>query len=160
MSFQITNCSRLIMYMYISQVCLEGTERLSVDHTHLTHLLSMLTRLADVAVTFDPSLILLCWKFLGKLVFRTRSHLPNVIQTIWPIIEHLSITMETKTEECVLNKHDGDEGTGQLFVKLLKLCRFLSTLLVRMLSVSCPGAHMYMYTIMLSTKCSTITLLH
>ena len=107
---------------------------MTVDHTHLTHLLSVLTRLAEVAVTFDPSLILLCWKFLAKLVCRMKSHIPDITQTIQPIIEQLCVAMETKSAECVMSVR---EVGGQMFAKLIKLCRFLSTLLVKMLSVSC-----------------------
>lgn len=106
---------------------------MTVDHTHLTHLLLMLHRLVEIAVTFDPSLILLCWKFLAKLVCRTKSHLPDVTETILPIIQQLCVTMETKGAECVLSVY---EIGGQTFIKLLKLCRFLSTLLIKMLSVS------------------------
>ena len=106
---------------------------MTVDHTHLTRLLLMLHRLAEVAVTFDPSLILLCWRFLAKLVCRTKSHLPDTTQTILPIIQQLCVTMETKSAECVMSVY---EIGGQTFSKLLKLCRFLSTLLIRMLSVS------------------------
>ena len=114
---------------------------MTVDHTHLTHLLSMLNQLAEVALTFDPSLILLCWKFLAKFVCRIKSQLTNM-QTISPIIQQLCVTMETKSKECVTSIC---ETGGQIFEKLLKLCRFLSTLLVKMISVSIililPGVH-------------------
>ena len=106
---------------------------MTVDHTHLTHLLLMLHQLAEVAVSFDPSLILLCWRFLAKFVCRTKSHLPDITQTILPIIQQLCVTMESKTAECVMSVY---EIGGQTFGKLLKLCRFLSTLLIKMLSVS------------------------
>jgi hypothetical protein len=114
----------------------------TVDHTHLTHLLSMLNQLAEVAMTFDPSLILLCWKFLAKFVCRTKSQLADM-QTISPIIQQLCVAMETKSRECVTSVY---ETGGQTFGKLLKLCRFLSTLLVKMISVSVtilllPGVH-------------------
>lgn len=93
----------------------------------------MLIQLARVAMTFDPSLILLCWKFLAKFVCRMKAHLTSITQTLLPIIEQLCIAMETKSVECVNSV--GDMGS-QMFPKLLKLCRFLSTLLVRMFSVS------------------------
>ena len=106
---------------------------MSVDHTHLTRLLSILNRLAEVAMTFDPSLILLCWKYLAKLVCQMKSHLSDITQTILPIIQQLRVTMETMSIECVMSVY---EIGGQTFSKLLKLCRFLSTLLIKMLSVS------------------------
>ena len=115
---------------------------MTVDHTHLTHLLSMLNQLAEVALTFDPSLILLCWKFLAKFVCRTKSQLTDIMQSISPIIQQLCVAMETKSRECVMSIC---ETGGQIFGKLLKLCRFLSTLLVKMISVSVililPGVH-------------------
>ena len=114
-------------------------ERLPIDHAHLDHahlttLISMLAKLAEVAVTFDPSLILLCWKFFAKFVCRAKPHLSDVTATVQPIIEQLSITMETKTKECVLSERGSVEN--QMFVKLLKLCRFLSTLIVKVVMVS------------------------
>lgn len=64
------------------------------------------------------------------------------MQTISPIIQQLCVTMETKSKECVTSIC---ETGGQIFEKLLKLCRFLSTLLVKMISVSIililPGVH-------------------
>ena len=90
----------------------------------------MLSNLTDIAVNFDPSLILICWKFLVKFIFRIKVHLNDVIQVLRPITEQLCATMKSKTVECV--KSDG----STLFGKLLKLCRFLSTLLVKMSSVS------------------------
>ena len=112
---------------------------MTVNHTHQTHLLFMLNRLAEVAVTFDPSLNLLCWKFLAKFVYRMKSQLSDVVHTIPPIIQQLCVTMETKSADCVMNIY---EAGGQMFGKLLRLCRFLSTLLVKMLSV---GANLCMF---------------
>ena len=131
----------IIVLYTLFQLCLEATERVSLDyahqtsHTHLTSLITMLTRLTEVAITFDPSLILLCWKYLAKLVCQSRPHLHDVTQILQSIIEQLCVTVETKTEECL--KSEGCSAGGQTFVKLLKLCRFLSTLLFKIVSVSC-----------------------
>ena len=117
------------------QLCLEASERLAVDHTHHTKLISMLVRLTEVAVTFDPTLILLCWKYLAKFLCRVKPRLPDLTPAVTPVVEQLSITMETKTKECVMSERGMASGSP-LFLKLLKLCRFLSTLAVKIATVS------------------------
>ena len=88
-------------------------------HTHLQHsledivavpvtdvsfvLLTQLVAVADVSLTFDPSLPVLCWKSIGKVLCKSKPHLLSHDWSVQPIVSQLCVAIETKCKECVGN---------------------------------------------------------
>ena len=117
--------------------------------------ISQLLEVSRLSMNFDPSLTVLAWKALGKLLCRVKGHLHDD-WSIQPIIKELCVTMETKASECVQcaptltnevssnrshdQSHDQSppplqQTPSPIFGKLLKLCRLLTTLLVKLVQV-------------------------
>ena len=105
---------------------------------------------------FDASLLVLAWKAGGRLVCRVRTHLPEG-WSVQSVISDLCVAMEAKALACVENAPTTPEEVGSnsncmrypstacvtalqaassVFSKLLKVCRFLATLLVRLAQAS------------------------
>ena len=82
----------------------------STNYTYLppitpsTHLLSavicQLQSVCRVVLNFDPSMVVLVWRGMGRLVCRVREELPQG-WSIQPIIAELCVAIETKCAECV-----------------------------------------------------------
>lgn len=91
--------------------------------------LKELTAVASLSLYFDPSLLALCWRSVGKLVCVSGSQrTPLSLETVIPeLIEQLCVAIVTSTKQSVM---EGDP----LLVKRLKSGRFLGSLLLRLLS--------------------------
>lgn len=123
--------------------------------------LTPLLKVAQDTIHFDPSLVLLAWKALGKLVCRLKDHTHQLDDTAWSIHDIVKGTcdaMKTKSRECLLcapleekkvehyslykhhvyytiNCHYQIQDSNSPFSKLLKTCRFFATLLVKLVQV-------------------------
>ena len=115
--------------------------------------LSRLQSVCSVVLHFDPSLMVLVWRGMGRLLCRVRQELPES-WSIQPIITELCITMETKCAACVqcapiaenevtplspsphhpltLTLAHVLQAPSAVFSKLLRVCRFLGTLVVKL----------------------------
>jgi hypothetical protein len=122
------------------KVSTELLDHLPLNCKTLETVVSSLRLLCAPALHFDPSLPVLVWKGVGRMVCRGKSVFSDE-WSIRPIISDVCITMETKAMECVqcapTDTEGGDRvatsnGGGSVYLKLLKLCRFLSSLLVKL----------------------------
>ena len=95
--------------------------------------LSALTKVTTVALNFDPSMLVLCWKALGKLLCKVKGQFPNHITLI---IKELCVAMDTKTTECLEYAPVNYDDVNPVFQKLLRVCRFLGTMLLKLTQVS------------------------
>lgn len=67
--------------------------------------LTSLLKMAQDTIHFDPSLVLLAWKALGKFVCRLKDHTHQFDDTAWSIHDIVKATcdaMKTKSRECLL----------------------------------------------------------
>ena len=114
--------------------------------------MSRLQCVCQQTLLFDVSLLVLSWKTEGKLLCRIKNHLPEG-WNIQPIIVDLCVAMETKAKECVQCAPEGQsevdhatwcsdilsqsspQAISVLFPKLLRICRFLVTLIVKLVQV-------------------------
>ena len=101
---------------------------------------------------FDPSLMVLVWRGMGRLLCRVRQELPES-WSVQPIITELCIAMETKCAACVQCAPTAQnevtplppspltltltlayvlQASSAMFSKLLRVCRFLGTLVVKL----------------------------
>lgn len=53
-----------------------------------------------MVLNFDPSMVVLVWRGMGRLVCRVKEELPEG-WSIQPIIAELCVAIETKCAECV-----------------------------------------------------------
>jgi hypothetical protein len=117
------------------KVSTELLDRLSLNQETFETVVASLRSLSASVLDFDPSLPVLVWRGVGKVVCRGRSVVGDG-WTVRPIISDVCIAMETKAVECVISAPQEAEtssgGGGGGYVKLLKLCRFLSSLLVKL----------------------------
>lgn len=96
--------------------------------SELPTLLREITAIASLSVTFDPSLVVLCWRNIGKLACQSRTaESANLDAVIVHIIEQLCEAIEVTIQQSVI---EGDP----LLDKRLKSCRYLSSLLLQLLS--------------------------
>ena len=85
-------------------------------------------------------MLVLCWKALGKLLCKVKGQFPNHTTLI---VKELCVAMETKTTDCFecapVNYDDGNP----VFQKLLRVCRFLGTMLLKLTQVSIVNHAVY-----------------
>ena len=119
--------------------------------------LSRLQLVCSVVLHFDPSLTVLMWRGMGRLLCRVRQELPES-WSVQPVITELCIAMETKCAACVqcaptaanevtplpppppplpltLTLTYVLQAPSAVFSKLLRVCRFLGTLIVKLSQV-------------------------
>lgn len=91
-------------------------------HSDLETLLGQVTEVASLSLHFDPSLLVFCWRSIGRLVCGASAS-PSIL----PIIQQLSLAITVTASQ---STKPGDP----LLEKRLKSGRFLCSLLVRLLT--------------------------
>lgn len=110
----------------------------------ITNVLSSLFPVVKLSLQFDPTLVLISWKSLGKLVCHLKDAprlLGNKCHAYYETIQELCNAILIKGRETIdtgINNNINNGGGGQssselasLFSRLLKLCRFFASLVVR-----------------------------
>lgn len=106
--------------------------------------------MASLSVYFDPSLLVLCWRSIGKLACEGGNRTAksaNLDSTILHVLEQLCVAIQITTQQSVV---EGDP----LLDKRLKSGRYLCSLLLRLLSYY-PGAVMESAKVTLNLLLST-----
>lgn len=67
---------------------------------HLSAVICQLQSVCRVVLNFDPSMVVLVWRGMGRLVCGVKEELPEG-WSIQPIIAELCVAIETKCAECV-----------------------------------------------------------
>ena len=101
------------------QLCLDN-----ISTEQLNSLLLEVASVASVSLHFDPSLLVLCWRSVGKLACGSDAARLDV--DLLHIVEQLCVAIEVTTQQSVVK---GDP----LLDKRLKSGRFLGSLLLRVL---------------------------
>ncbi|XP_019856682.1 PREDICTED: uncharacterized protein C1orf112-like isoform X2 [Amphimedon queenslandica] len=109
----------------------------------IKNVLSSLFPVVQLSLQFDPTLLLISWKSLGKLVCHLKDAprlLGNDCHAYYEMIQELCNAILIKGRETIDTgiNNNNDDGGGQssselanLFSRLLKLCRFFASLIVR-----------------------------
>jgi len=119
------------------KVCVEGLEALHSDQdkiepSSVVQVICQLQSVCRVVLNFDPSMVVLVWRGMGRLVCRVKEELPEG-WSIQPIIAELCVAIETKCAECVqCAPTAANEASSPVFSKLLRVCRFMGTLTVKL----------------------------
>ena len=86
-----------------------------------------------MSLHFDPAVLVLCWRTIGKLVISGSSPAPLAMEAdvltvnaVKFLLQELCTTMVTVTKQCVAKE-------DRMLEKRLKCGRFLTSLLVRLL---------------------------
>lgn len=96
-------------------------------------ILSALRKVATVAMNFDPSVLVLCWKGVGKVLILVKDNYPHVSS----VVKELCVAMEIKSSDCFdCAPAANSDVVDPSFQKLMKVCRFLGTMLVKLTRVS------------------------
>eukprot|EP00731_Ephydatia_muelleri_P024751 Em0016g1022a len=94
-------------------------------------IIARLQLVCKVVMCFDASLMFLTWKGLGKLVCGAKPLLDSNWM-VQPLVANLCAAVEAKARECIQCAPIGQETPCSSYSKLLKVCRFLATLLVKL----------------------------
>lgn len=123
----------------LSADCVEyikPSEIVEEDISSINRVICSLFNTAQISLHFDPSLILLTWKAVGKLVCRLREHTHSLSDNEWSlssVVCGICDAMKQKSQECVKCASQKDKDGQMMFSKLLKTCRFFSTLLLKVI---------------------------
>lgn len=128
------HCSRLVLEQssVLDQkgVNLIGSQ---LEGNSFLNILQLLVKIGMTSLHFDPAVLVLCWRTIGKLLISGSSVAPIVMANlvlptaiIQHLVQELCITMTTVVKQCVV-------GDDVMFEKRLKCERFLTSLLLRLL---------------------------
>ena len=92
------------------------------SYSDRTTLLIKITEVASLSLDFDPSLVVLCWRSIGRLMCVSSDH----FSTKYQVLEQLSLAIVTTIQQSSMQD-------DPLMEKRLKCGRFLCSLLIRLL---------------------------